>query len=432
MLRILAAVNFFTRLPFWRLAEVPSEYFKNVVSRWALVGWLTAGLSVIVLYTASLILPASVAVLLAIVTRLLITGCLHEDGLADFFDGFGGGTSRERILSIMKDSHIGSYGVIGLILYFALLYTLLSSLPLTLAGSAILAGDPFSKGVAGMIINRLPYARKAEEAKNKTVYSRMTTSEYTCCLFSALIPMFWLPEPVYLLAGLLPVLVFYFLTSLMKKKIQGYTGDCCGATFLLCELSFYLGLAYIFTTINYNIFYMEFFLGIFTSVDIPAGYAYGQTDVPLRPSFEDEAEAVKKNLSGHTFDKVWSSPLTRCTRLAAYCGYPDAEKEARIKEISFGEWEMKSWDELSSDPRSEAWFNDWINVPAPSGESLQDQYTRVSHFLNEIRESDLQKVCIFAHGGVLTCARVYAGEYDLKEAFKNVPSYGTVIRLELD
>lgn len=56
--------------------------------------------------------------------------------LPDFFDGFGGGTSRERILSIMKDSHIGSYGVIGLILYFALLYTLLSSLPLTLAGSA--------------------------------------------------------------------------------------------------------------------------------------------------------------------------------------------------------------------------------------------------------------------------------------------------------
>ena len=68
----------------------------------------------------------------------------------------------------------------------------------------------------------------------------------------------------------------------------------------------------------------------------------------------------------------------------------------------------------------------------PGSTTLQDQYNRVSHFLNEIRESGLQKVCIFAHGGVLTCARVYAGEYDLKEAFKNVPSYGTVIRLELD
>ena len=129
MLRILAAFIFFTRLPFWRLAEVPAACFKNIVSHWALVGWLTAGLSVLVLYATSLILPPSVAILCAMITRLLITGCLHEDGLADFFDGFGGGTSRERILAIMKDSHIGSYGVIGLIFYFGLFYLLVSSLP---------------------------------------------------------------------------------------------------------------------------------------------------------------------------------------------------------------------------------------------------------------------------------------------------------------
>lgn len=249
MLRILAAFIFFTRLPFWRLAEVPADYFKNVVSYWPLVGWLTAGLSVIVLYASSLIVPAEVAILLAIATRILVTGCLHEDGLADFFDGFGGSTSRERILSIMKDSHIGSYGVIGLILYFGLLFTLLHSLPLAIAGSAILAGDPFAKGVSAMIINRLPYARKAEESKSKTVYSRMTTGEYTLCLLTCIIPIFWLPEPIYFLAGLLPILVFYGLTAFMKKKIEGYTGDCCGATFLLCELSFYLGISIIYTSI---------------------------------------------------------------------------------------------------------------------------------------------------------------------------------------
>ena len=177
---------------------------------------------------------------------------------------------------------------------------------------------------------------------------------------------------------------------------------------------------------------MEIYLIRHTSVDVPAGYAYGQTDVPVRSSFEDEAKVVKENLSSQTFDKVWSSPLTRCLRLATYCGYPDAEREDRIKEISFGEWEMKSWEELSSDPRSKEWFNDWVNVPAPSGESLQEQYNRVSSFLEEVRNSGLEKVCLFAHGGVLTCARVYAGEYDLKEAFKNVPSYGAVIKLELD
>lgn len=164
-------------------------------------------------------------------------------------------------------------------------------------------------------------------------------------------------------------------------------------------------------------------------MDVPAGYAYGHTDVALKQTFEEEASLVKKELEGHIFDKVYTSPLSRCVRLAAYCGYPHAEKEERIKEINFGEWEMKSWDELSADPRSEAWFEDWINTPAPHGESLLDQYNRVSDFLNEIRKSGLQEVGLFTHGGVLTCARVYAGEYPLANAFKNVPPYGSVIKL---
>lgn len=250
MLRILAAFIFFTRLPFWRLAEVPAHYFKNVVGFWPFSGWFTAGVSVMVLYAASLVLPSHIAVLLAIIVRLSITGCLHEDGLADFFDGFGGGTSRARILAIMKDSHIGSYGVIGLIVYFGMLYSLLCSLPLPVAGGVFLAGDPFSKGVAAMTINRLPYARTEEEAKNKIVYSRMTTHELSFCLFSALLPLLWLPEPVYLWACLLPVILFILLTYFMQRKIQGYTGDCCGAVFLLCELSFYLGCVIVYTITN--------------------------------------------------------------------------------------------------------------------------------------------------------------------------------------
>ena len=231
---------FFTRLPFWKIAEVPAEYFKNIVSLWPLAGWLTSGISVLVLYAAALVFPASVAVVLAIASRLLVTGCLHEDGLADFFDGFGGGRNREGILAIMKDSHIGSYGTIGLILYFALLFLTLNSLPLEVAGAAMLAGDPFSKAVSGMIINRLPYARKAEEAKNRTVYSRMTAGEYAACILCGIVPLVWLPSTHYLLATLAPLLVWYLLTTYMKKKIGGYTGDCCGAMFLLTELAFYL------------------------------------------------------------------------------------------------------------------------------------------------------------------------------------------------
>lgn len=245
MLRILAALIFFTRLPFWKLGEVPAAYFKNIVSYWPLVGWLTSGISVFTLYAMSLLLPAEVALLFALAARLLVTGCLHEDGLADFFDGFGGGTGRERTLAIMKDSHIGTFGVVGLLFYFGMLYVLLAGLPLELAGCALLAGDPYSKGVAGMIINRLPYARKEEEAKNRTLYSPMTKGEFLIATASALLPLFWLPEWKYAGAALLPIPIFFLLTGMMRKRIGGYTGDCCGATFLLCELGFYLGLAII-------------------------------------------------------------------------------------------------------------------------------------------------------------------------------------------
>ena len=124
MKQIAAALVFFTRLPFWRIKafNVPAEYFKQVINYWAVVGWLTAGIMAGVLWCAAQVLPYSIAIIVALLSRLLITGALHEDGFADFFDGFGGGTTRERILEIMKDSHIGTYGVISLIFYFLFFY----------------------------------------------------------------------------------------------------------------------------------------------------------------------------------------------------------------------------------------------------------------------------------------------------------------------
>ena len=172
-MKILAALIFFTRLPFWRIKEVPAKYFKRIVPYWPLAGWLTGGIMVGVLWVTAQVLPVSIAWLLAILSRLLITGCLHEDGLADFFDGFGGGTTKERTLAIMKDSQIGSYGVIGLIGYFLLLFLLLENLPLKLICALVICGDCWSKFCASQIINYLPYARKEEDSKAKVVYDRI-------------------------------------------------------------------------------------------------------------------------------------------------------------------------------------------------------------------------------------------------------------------
>ena len=143
-------------------------------------------------------------------------------------------------VAIMKDSHIGSYGVIGLICYFLLLLQL-HHLPLGLLCILVLSGDCWSKFCASQIVNYLPYARKEEDSKSKTVYNRMSWHELLAGFLCGLLP-FVLLLPIKLwIATLFPLLTFFLLYRLMKRRLQGYTGDCCGATFLLCELSFYLG-----------------------------------------------------------------------------------------------------------------------------------------------------------------------------------------------
>lgn len=243
-MNLLAAFIFFTRLPFWRLREVPTDCFKHVVPYWSVVGWLTGGMTAAVLWYCGEVMPVATAWIIALTCRLLLTGCLHEDGLADFLDGFGGGTSRERILTIMKDSHIGTYGVIGLIIYFLTLYQL-SALPLQLLCVLVIAGDCWSKCVASQLILFLPYARKEEESKARIIYRRMSLKEEVVAWVGGLLPTLGLTATGLFPASFWPALAaplisFILLMRLMKRRIQGYTGDCCGALFLLCELSYYL------------------------------------------------------------------------------------------------------------------------------------------------------------------------------------------------
>ena len=238
-----AALIFFTRLPFWRVYQPPQASYKAVVEFWPLTGWLTGGAMAAMLYFGSIILPWSVAVIAAIVVRLLITGALHEDGLADFLDGFGGGGDRARILAIMKDSHIGTYGVLGLILYMLLLGTTLYSMTPRVAALIVFAADPFAKMVSSQLVNMLPYARREEEAKNKTVYRKPSLAAGLSLTVQGLLPMalmIWLTGISWYLIIVIPALVMYFLYLLMLRKIQGYTGDCCGAVCLLVELAVYL------------------------------------------------------------------------------------------------------------------------------------------------------------------------------------------------
>ena len=239
--RIWASFIFFTRLPFWRLHEPPQACYKTVVEHWPLVGWLTGGVMAAILYFGSMVMPYLVTVIVAVVVRMLVTGALHEDGLADFLDGFGGGgRDRQRILDIMKDSRIGTYGVLGLVCYELLLGATLFSLTPEMAAFTILAADPFSKMVTSQLVMMLPYARKEEDAKSKTVYRKMEWKAGVSLAIQGLLPMtgfLFLTRLPWSMIIFLPCLVMYFLYLLIRQRLQGYTGDCCGAVCLLVELT---------------------------------------------------------------------------------------------------------------------------------------------------------------------------------------------------
>jgi len=176
---------------------------------------------------------------------------------------------------------------------------------------------------------------------------------------------------------------------------------------------------------------MEVILIRHTSVDVPPGTCYGQSDVPVRDTFEQEAEAVSRNLAAfQPFDCVYASPLTRARRLAAYCGYPQPRLDNRLKEMYMGEWEMRSFDDLK-DGYARQWFDDYMNLPTPGGESFQMLYSRVADFLDELKSADCQRVAVFAHGGVLISAGIYGGLFKPDEAWDNQPGYGGIMKIEL-
>ena len=98
-----------------------------------------------------------------------------------------------------------------------------------------------------------------------------------------------------------------------------------------------------------------------TSVDVIPGTCYGQTDVPLTDTFPAEAAVVRNAIPDIRFDVVCSSPLTRCRRLAEFCGYPEPLMDDRIKELNFGDWEMMMYDEID-DPNIKNWHTHVVDT----------------------------------------------------------------------
>lgn len=236
------AVRFFTRLSVPAWVGHSSEALNRSARYFPAVGLLVGGIGALVYLAAALLWPPPVAVLLAMAATIYATGAFHEDGLSDTVDGLGGGWDKLRILDIMKDSRVGSYGVVAMVLALVGKFTLLSTLEPALVPAALLAGHALSRFCSTVLLSLLDYVREDLLSKAKPLATRLSAGEMGLALTFAVAPLYWLPPVRAGVGCLLAALATLWLAAKFKRWLGGYTGDCLGATQQVSEIAFYLGL----------------------------------------------------------------------------------------------------------------------------------------------------------------------------------------------
>ncbi|MEI6895504.1 MAG: adenosylcobinamide-GDP ribazoletransferase [Colwellia sp.] len=239
------ALSFFTRLPVPKTMHY-SDLLLNKANRYfSLVGILIGGILGVFYSGFSPFVPANIAILLIMVLSLLLTGAFHEDGLADMADGMGGGFTKEKKLSIMKDSRIGTYGAVTLVMAFLLKYALLVELS-TLNSNhlliAIVLAESLSRAVAGSLISTMPYVSDSDLSKSKPLAQAQSLSELALLLLVGLMPLIFYPSQVILSLLLVLIAFRYFFKHWLMAKIGGFTGDCLGAAQQISQLLIYITL----------------------------------------------------------------------------------------------------------------------------------------------------------------------------------------------
>lgn len=238
----LAALMFLTRLPVrWR-GDWPDGLFARSTRAYPLVGALVGGAGALVLWLAwSLGLPPLPAALLAVTAQVLLTGGLHEDGLADTADGLGGGRDRDAKLAIMRDSRIGSYGVLALILGVGARVAVLGSLPVEIAAAGLIAAGAWSRALLPALLRLLPPARAdGAGARAGRPDRHIVVTALLLGLAVAVALLGPVAGPVGAGVALLAVLA---LAWLAQRLIGGQTGDILGGAQQIGEIALLLALA---------------------------------------------------------------------------------------------------------------------------------------------------------------------------------------------
>lgn len=254
----LLAVQFFTRIPVpGKLAAwvgYSPAMLRASAAHFPAMGWIVGGSSAGVFAAFCWALPPQaasvwVAAIFSTAFSVMLTGAFHEDGLADTADGLGGGFTRERALDIMKDSRIGTYGAIALVLAVLAkisLLVLLAQIHLQWVLVALFAAHVSSRYTPLWLIRCLVHMGDTPQSKSKPLADSIGLAGLAAgglwWLLGMGVAALVLPWAALLAAVLAAFAVAVFMGWRLHKRLQGYTGDGLGATQQLSEIAFYLGL----------------------------------------------------------------------------------------------------------------------------------------------------------------------------------------------
>lgn len=244
------ALQFLSRIPVPPVVGFQPEWLHRCVRHFPLAGALIGAAGAAVLALAHALWPPLVAATLAVAFSVWLTAAFHEDGLADTFDALLGAAGRERALVIMKDSRVGAFGAMALVLALlskVALLALLGSVDGGLMAVSLFAAHVCSRTWPLLLIRCMPHVGDAAGSKSKPLADQISNASLLVALawFAAAAALvLWLTEGVAWWAPVLAsLLALLWMGRLLWRRLQGFTGDGLGATQQICELAFYLGLA---------------------------------------------------------------------------------------------------------------------------------------------------------------------------------------------
>ncbi len=242
----LTAVMFYSRIPCPAWVDHSEEYLNKATRYFPLVGWIVGLIAIGVLVLVYPVLGVEIAIILSMGASVLTTGAFHEDGFADMCDGFGGGWTTEQVLTIMKDSRLGTYGAIGLFLMLLLKFFLTLQVVETvetdwlMTGLILISSHSLSRFTATSVMLSLPYVQDIDKSKMKPVAKVLPVKEITTAGFFGILPfagLIALQQQWMLLLVFVPLLITRaYLIRTFRKRLEGYTGDCLGAVQQVSEV----------------------------------------------------------------------------------------------------------------------------------------------------------------------------------------------------